>query len=83
MALTAGDQAMVREIAYEVARVIAGEMQTAMIQAIRIHGLECPTAKDVGRYRDQLRGLIIGIAMGSGLAGAGIVIGIQKLFQLV
>lgn len=70
MALTEGDKAMCRELAAAVADNIITRVLTAHIES-------CPHGKSILLSK----GLVIGIFVGSGVAGGGITIAILKMFS--
>ena len=67
MTLSEGDKAIVREIAFEVAGVMKGELKGCINTAISTHANQCPVAKKVSQF--LWMGIGAGIALGAlGLA---------------
>lgn len=56
MALTEGDKAVVREIAFEAAKTIGDEVKDAIMTGLRLHQAECPVKVEVEAKINQAKG---------------------------
>ncbi len=78
MALTDGDKAIVREIAWEVSDTIMERIEKRQDEQIEAHQSNCPTGRAVSRAK----WLFVGIAIGAGLVGSSGTFAALKLFKV-
>ena len=68
MALTEGDKAIVKEIAYEVSNTIVERLEKAMDERLALHVSSCPHGEKVKKFKAMMLGVGIGLmAAGGGL----------------
>jgi hypothetical protein len=83
MSLTEGDRAIVREIAFEVAKVANEESDKRLANAIKVHGLECPTAKRVRDTYMLTKGFIIGVIVIAAIVGGSTGVALANIIKWV
>jgi hypothetical protein len=76
MALSNGDRALIREIARETAEEFFSRIDERIDEKITVYQTTCPAAIFVRGWKM----LLVGVALGSGLAGSGITLALKKLF---
>jgi hypothetical protein len=64
------DKPFVREVAREVGDVLMTQFRDELKNAVKIHSLECPTAKTVERWTAQMRVIVVMVALFGYLLGA-------------
>jgi hypothetical protein len=83
MALTAGDRAMVREIAFEVSNVMLDRVREIINTAVELHSAKCEAKVVIRDVKTSGRWLLAGIAVGAGLAGGGGAVAVAKFLSLL
>jgi len=73
-----GDKAIIREIAFEAAKVIKEELTNGFKIQLELHAAQCPAKTAISRWPKQVWFLVIGIAVGS----SGGVVGLLKLLRV-
>lgn len=75
--MTEEEKAVIKDIAFEAARVIKVELVNGFKMQLELHKAQCPATESVRRWPKQIAFLIIGVAIGSGSG----VLGLLKLFK--
>lgn len=70
--MDAGDKAIIKEIAFEAAKVIGDRLEERFIEKIKLHQAECPVKDEVAKNVNQAKGAWKVIAFVSALVGAAI-----------
>ena len=70
VSLSAGDLAIVKEIAYEVSNIMKEDIKETIQTAIEKHTLTCPATKNVSA-NSRVKPLLLGAVAGAALAGGG------------
>ena len=79
MALSEGDKAIVREIAFEAAEIIKGELSGSFKMQMELHQLSCPAVEAVKQWPKEAKSFSKGFVVGLILSGIGLGTGTSLL----